>query len=57
MFSKALLCCLTLLPLGILAAVDDKGKLANRTIDRVSLRPVSGYVRACGATRTQRLSV
>ncbi|PIL33646.1 transporter [Ganoderma sinense ZZ0214-1] len=39
MFSKAPLYCLTLLPLGILAAVDDKGKLANRTIDRtVSLR-------------------
>ncbi|KAI1791117.1 legume-like lectin family-domain-containing protein [Ganoderma leucocontextum] len=39
MFFKGLLYCITLLPLGILAAIDDKGKLANRTIDRtVSLR-------------------
>ena len=36
MFFKGLLYCLTLLPLGILAALDDKVKLANRTIDRVS---------------------
>ena len=37
MFLKGLLFCLTLLPLGILAALDDKAKLANRTIDRVSV--------------------
>ena len=37
MFFKGLIYCLTLLPLGILAALDDKSKLANRTIDRVSL--------------------
>lgn len=36
MFFKGLLYCLTLLPLGILAALDDKAKMANRTIDRVS---------------------
>ena len=36
MFFKGLIYCLTLLPLGILAALDDKSKLANRTIDRVS---------------------
>ncbi|KAI0669592.1 legume-like lectin [Trametes maxima] len=41
---KGVLCCLTLLPLGILAALDDKAKLANRTIDRtVSLRTHSIY--------------
>ncbi|KAI0753198.1 legume-like lectin family-domain-containing protein [Daedaleopsis nitida] len=39
MFFKEFLYCLALLPLGILAALDDKAKLANRTIDRtVSLR-------------------
>ncbi|KAI0629453.1 legume-like lectin family-domain-containing protein [Trametes polyzona] len=44
MFSRALLYCLALLPLGILAALDDKAKLANRTIDRtVSLRTHSIY--------------
>lgn len=45
MFFKGLLYGLVLLPLGILAALDDKSKLANRTIDRVStclLRIVPG---------------
>ena len=38
MFPKALLCFLALLlPCGVLAAVDDKVKLANRTIDRVRI--------------------
>ena len=36
MFFKTFLYCLTLLPLGVLAALDEKVKLANRTIDRVS---------------------
>ena len=35
MFLKAVLYCLAVLPLGILAALDDKSELANRTIDRV----------------------
>ncbi|KAI0697412.1 legume-like lectin family-domain-containing protein [Cerioporus squamosus] len=44
MFFKGIIYCLTLLPLGILAALDDKTKLANRTIDRtVSLRTHSIY--------------
>ncbi|KAH9889368.1 legume-like lectin [Cubamyces lactineus] len=44
MLVKGLLYCLALLPLGILAALDDKAKLANRTIDRtVSLRTHSIY--------------
>ncbi|EIW54375.1 legume-like lectin [Trametes versicolor FP-101664 SS1] len=44
MFFKGLLYGLVLLPLGILAALDDKSKLANRTIDRtVSLRTHSIY--------------
>ncbi|RDX48732.1 hypothetical protein K466DRAFT_650693 [Polyporus arcularius HHB13444] len=44
MFFKSIFYCLTLLPLGILAALDDKAKLANRTIDRtVSLRTHSIY--------------
>ncbi|KAI0828014.1 legume-like lectin [Trametes gibbosa] len=43
MFRKALLYCLALLPLGILAALEER-KLANRTIDRtVSLRTHSIY--------------
>ena len=36
MLLQGLLYCLTILPLGILAALDDKSKLMNRTIDRVS---------------------
>ena len=36
MFFKTFLYCLTLLPLGVLAALEEKVKLANRTIDSVS---------------------
>ncbi|KAI0774836.1 legume-like lectin [Trametes elegans] len=44
MMLRALLYCVALLPLGILAALDDKTKLANRTIERtVSLRTHSIY--------------
>ncbi|OBZ69761.1 hypothetical protein A0H81_10231 [Grifola frondosa] len=44
MLLSGLLWCLGLLPLGILAALDDKTKLANKTIDRtVSLRTHSIY--------------
>lgn len=42
MFCKALLYGLALLPLGILAALDDKTKLANKTIDRVSCCTLGG---------------
>ena len=54
MFLKGLLFCLTLLPLGILAALDDKAKLANRTIDRVSayMRRLDAGRVACVRDRT-----